>query len=347
VRTTSYIFQETQNRDIDILFMIDDSLSMAPLLDKLAANFPAFINVFQTLPTGLPWGSPRCSRASRTWARAGADSSIRSSRWCARSARTRPSRSRTRTPASCARTRTSPSSWSPTRTTTPRACVSAEEEGLLIPVHTMVSELQALKADPRQIFVAAIAGPPDPYDVIMVPAAPGTMDAQNGIQWPNIAHSCMENSGEYGDPGVRLAELVEAFGRNGVFESICADSFAPALIAIAQTIGKVLGPKCVQGQLVDEDGDPSNGLQPDCSVVEHSYDAQGNVTDTVIPSCDDAPGAPKCFKLADDPANCPSTPAAPEKVLTFVPPPDPTVSNLNASVSCVVCVAGVSTPGCP
>src|SRR5262249_8708718 len=150
------------------------------------------------------------------------------------------------------------------------ACVSAEDKGLLIPLHTMVDEIKKLKTDPSQIFVAAIAGPPDPYNVIMVPAASGTSDAQAGIMCPNIQHSCMENSGEYGDPAIRLSEFVQAFGRNGVFESICADSFAPALMTIAKTIGQVLGPQCVQGQLVDKDGDPSNGLQPDCTVTDHA-----------------------------------------------------------------------------
>lgn len=42
------------NRDIDILFLIDDSVSMADKQSNLAANFPNFINVLSTIPGGLP-----------------------------------------------------------------------------------------------------------------------------------------------------------------------------------------------------------------------------------------------------------------------------------------------------
>ena len=48
------IFQQTLNREIDILFMIDDSPSMLPLQTKLLANFPVFMNVLKDLPMGLP-----------------------------------------------------------------------------------------------------------------------------------------------------------------------------------------------------------------------------------------------------------------------------------------------------
>jgi len=42
------------NRDIDILFLIDDSVSMADKQKNLASNFPNFINVLSTIPGGLP-----------------------------------------------------------------------------------------------------------------------------------------------------------------------------------------------------------------------------------------------------------------------------------------------------
>ena len=44
----------TVNRDIDILFLIDDSPSMADKQRNLAANFPQFINVLNTIQGGLP-----------------------------------------------------------------------------------------------------------------------------------------------------------------------------------------------------------------------------------------------------------------------------------------------------
>jgi len=54
VRNTNYVFQETLNQDIDILFMVDNSLSMQPLISKLTQNFPAFMQVLEQSPQGLP-----------------------------------------------------------------------------------------------------------------------------------------------------------------------------------------------------------------------------------------------------------------------------------------------------
>ena len=44
----------TVNRDVDILFVIDDSPSMHDKQTNLKANFPNFINVLNTIQGGLP-----------------------------------------------------------------------------------------------------------------------------------------------------------------------------------------------------------------------------------------------------------------------------------------------------
>src|ERR1041384_4753653 len=46
-------FSDTLNRKLDILFMIDNSQSMLPLQAKLIAQFPVFMNVLKSLPTGI------------------------------------------------------------------------------------------------------------------------------------------------------------------------------------------------------------------------------------------------------------------------------------------------------
>jgi hypothetical protein len=53
-QTFNDLFQQSINRDIDIVFMIDDSSSMTALQIKLAAQFPVFMNVLKGLPGGLP-----------------------------------------------------------------------------------------------------------------------------------------------------------------------------------------------------------------------------------------------------------------------------------------------------
>ena len=53
-KNNTFTFQESVNRDIDILFMIDNSSSMAKSQANLVRNFPTFMNVLKMLPGGLP-----------------------------------------------------------------------------------------------------------------------------------------------------------------------------------------------------------------------------------------------------------------------------------------------------
>jgi hypothetical protein len=54
MRAEQDLFQQAINRNIDIVFEIDNSVSMAPEQANLVANFPSFINVLKGLPGGLP-----------------------------------------------------------------------------------------------------------------------------------------------------------------------------------------------------------------------------------------------------------------------------------------------------
>src|SRR5206468_10390713 len=47
-------FQETANRKLDILFMIDNSNSMEHSQANLAKNLPALMDILKTLPDGQP-----------------------------------------------------------------------------------------------------------------------------------------------------------------------------------------------------------------------------------------------------------------------------------------------------
>jgi hypothetical protein len=47
-------FQQSVNRDLDLLFMIDDSKSMAPLQQKMRDRLPDFMDVLKNLPGKLP-----------------------------------------------------------------------------------------------------------------------------------------------------------------------------------------------------------------------------------------------------------------------------------------------------
>jgi len=52
--TEHQTFATAINRDVDLLFLIDDSRSMRPLQDNLLRNFPAFMTALKAIPGGLP-----------------------------------------------------------------------------------------------------------------------------------------------------------------------------------------------------------------------------------------------------------------------------------------------------
>jgi hypothetical protein len=162
----------------------------------------------------------------------------------------------------------------------------------LITVKSFVEFLKGLKPDPSKVLVAALAGPQAPYTVQSTTTAlvSGGTDVQ-----PSVMHSCTQNSGEYGDPGVRIKSWLDAFGSNAVFESICANDFAPALTVIANTIGKASGTNCISGQILSKaDGTPN------CTVVQTTPSATLTSTAMVLPLCDATRSIVPCWQFRQD-----------------------------------------------
>jgi hypothetical protein len=219
-----------------------------------------------------------------------------------------------------------------------QGCTSNETaSGKLTHVGDEAAFLKGLKSDPRQILVAAITGPSTPYTIEMIQ---NPMDIE---QHPNIVHSCTQNSGEFADPAVRIQQWAEAFGDHSIVQTICGNSFAPALMLIATEIGKLLGPGCVTSNLVDSDlGTP--GLQPECDVVDRYVNDQGKLVSTTLRACSASGNTPPCWSLDIDANAC----AGPFLELNVnrsglgLPP-----NGLATSLSCALCVAGLPTAGCP
>jgi hypothetical protein len=118
-------------------------------------------------------------------------------------------------------------------------CESLDTDGLLTPVSTLVSGIRALKAEPdSQIFVGAIVAPTAPYTVDWVPPVGGQNLRPNEL-WPQIEPSCGAGDGSPGEPAVRIMQLVEGFGANGISTSICdpSSSYASLLSGLATKIG--------------------------------------------------------------------------------------------------------------
>ncbi|HEY6475861.1 MAG TPA: hypothetical protein VI456_04715 [Polyangia bacterium] len=126
-------------------------------------------------------------------------------------------------------------------------CTSNDTTGLLTPVAKFVSDIRALKPDPdNQIVVSAIIAPPTPYTVSWIPPL-GGQETQPGELWPQMEHSCgapgsvnpeatsTSIDGSFGDPGVRIAQFVNAFPR-GSLTSICDPTYGSAFMGIATAL---------------------------------------------------------------------------------------------------------------
>jgi hypothetical protein len=160
-------------------------------------------------------------------------------------------------------------------------CVSAED-GRLLRVADVVTALKRLKPDPARVLVSAIAAPTSPY---VVNTGPSQVKGDQSM-WPYVEPSCMTADGTYGDPAVRIAQWVKAFGANGLFEQICQDTFAPALQAIANQAGQMVsGAQCL----------PPTVTPSRCALVDHFVTATGQITDVPLPACDASATSASCW----------------------------------------------------
>ena len=169
-------------------------------------------------------------------------------------------------------------------------CVSNDSEGYLLGTLDVATRIKSLKPDPLRVAVASIQGPPTPYGVHWRDSnAPDTSCTTLSCPWPEVTHSCTAADGSTGDPGVRTAQLAQAFGNNGVELSVCDDSFGPGLERVATMINGLLGPACIPGPIgLNSDG------QPDCRVTS-TVGSQG-ITSTV-PACAQNGGVAPCWRL--------------------------------------------------
>ncbi len=133
---------------------------------------------------------------------------------------------------------------------------------------------------------------------------------------------------------MRVTEFVQQFGGNGLTLSICDNSFAPALMRIAEEIGRVLEPPCINGRVATRaDG---SGI-PDCTVVNHTGNGSGMVVHQSVPSCMETNNAGPCWQLLPG-MNC----GGGQTMDVMADPANPMPASQNATVACALCVPGVT-----
>jgi hypothetical protein len=193
--------------------------------------------------------------------------------------------------------------------------------------------LKALKSDPSRNVVEAITGLPSDYSVEMI------QNPHDIEPHPNIKHSCMSPSGDNADPAVRLSQWVDAFGKYGIIEDICADTLNQALFDIASLIKTTIGPQCISGTLMDRDP-LTPELEPECQVMDIYTDAQKHEHQTALQACA-VDAKPPCWTLVND-GKCPGA-----KMLDVTRDGAALPDDLHTSISCSLCIPGVARPGCP
>jgi hypothetical protein len=167
------------------------------------------------------------------------------------------------------------------------ACHSNESDQYLTRIGDYVTFFKTLKADPRTILIAALAGDPTPVSVELA-ALPG-----GGTPIPTLANSCMytgQDGIEVADPAVRINQLVGAFERHQ-FSSVCSADLTSKMSELAQQIGPMIGVPCLAQPIAQP---------PVCRV----FDVTPGAAAVELPECKG--GAIPCYTLAADATKCPS-----------------------------------------
>ena len=171
--------------------------------------------------------------------------------------------------------------------------------------------ITALKADASKVFVAAIAGPTEPFatELRMQPGFP--------IAIPALAHSCSYLGGdingdgvpdaEVADPPIRLKAFLDQFPGRSAFSSICQQDLSGGLAAFGDLVKIAVGDPCIEAALADvEPG--ATGEQADCTITAVTHLDRATPSETQLPHCapDDATARnPPCWRLVTDPTSCP------------------------------------------
>jgi hypothetical protein len=325
-RTT---FQSTINRQIDVLFVVDDTPAMEPYAGTLAAGFAdmaaALASLRQTGPASLHLGvvrAGRCDRSTRgTACGIAAREQFLRAEWC-----------ETVTNFSGA-------------IADALACVGDLGETNCAPPQPLAAVTEALASPPRPEWEGFLRA--DAYLMVVVIAGGDDASALSAIDVANfikglkadpsqtLASVIVAGSCAGVDP-LRLTEFVQQFGANGLLADLCLGQFAPALQRITESINTSLQPPCLRS-VRDNDVD-TPGLQPDCVFEDHARAPDGTSTTTTLPSCDVA--APPCWRLIPIGQGCDGYGVDVQRATDWC-----AEAGTNLTIECLAC-ANANDPAC-
>jgi len=322
-------FQQTINRQIDVLFVVDDTPGIAPYagtiatgLAEMAAELPGLSD---RNPASLHVGvvrAGRCETGTRGAACgvAGGEQFLRDE-WCEMVTNF------------------------PGTLTDGLPCLADFGATNCGPAQPLAAAVDALATPPRPAWEGFLR--PDAYLMVVVIAAADDASPQPALDVANLikglkadpsaamASVIVPDSCTAGDPQ-RLTEFVNQFGANGLLFDLCAGPIAPALQRITYLTNSSLQPPCVR--LVRDTDLSTPGLQPECAFEDHVRAPDGTLTTTNLPSCDVA--APPCWRLDPGSGGCDGY------ILSIQRPTDWCAeAGTNVAIECLSC-ADASDPAC-
>ena len=149
-----------------------------------------------------------------------------------------------------------------------------------------------VKVDPNDVILVTISAQPEPVGVqITMPCA----DQTNTASCPILNHSCVAaaNSAFFGDPAVRLREVVAAAKHNNA-TSICDTDYTSAIDALGALIVSQIGAGCLNSPIANR----ADGT-PDCVVEDVTALTDGTIQTTEVASCAENNHVIPCWEVID------------------------------------------------
>jgi len=333
--------QATYTRQLDLLFVVDDTPAIAPHLDAvatgLAAMAPALTGARE--PYSLHVGFIRgggCDTSTRgAVCGLAAPDEFLTSEWC------NTIRNQTGALADTF------------------ACLGDFGIGSCDLAQPLWATVGALTTSPPQGWDGFLR--PDAYLMIVIVAATDDASGEPGAPMSVVATAALikrlkpdpsqvlvstigPNSCALGEvPAPRLTEFVQQFGANGLLIPLCDGQFPTALQRVTEFINDRLLPPCLRNVRDTDLATP--GLQADCSVEDRARAPDGSYATSRLPSCEEA--APPCWRLTPGAAiNCAGPGTTSGWIFSVERPSDWCYeAGTNLTIECLGC-ADANDPAC-
>ncbi|HEY5935330.1 MAG TPA: hypothetical protein VIU61_11860 [Kofleriaceae bacterium] len=181
-------------------------------------------------------------------------------------------------------------------------CRPKEDSQLIAPVDRYVDFVKGIKPDSRDVFVAGIIGPQDPFRI----------GENNGA---TILESSCPVATQFAIPAVRTGAFLAQFEQRNTQATICDADLSGGLAQIAAAIKQLPGDRCFRNDLTDVDLE-SPGPQYGCTITEYRRNPGGDDVELgVIPPCQGGTGT--CWRIEEDAVECFYTEADPHLKLVI------------------------------